>query len=271
MSLVEVTVENQIATAEFNRPQKLNAMNNALLEEFSEVIREIEANDSVSCLILGGAGRAFSVGYDVSSEDVDTETGAAGTTLEDWKHLRSNVQRWLDVWDLSKPVISAVHGYCMGGATMLAVCTDVTVVAEDAVIGWPSLPLGGGLLSPVSSWLIGPKKSKELSFIAGSRLTGREALDLGWANHAVPNEQVMSKAHDLAEHIVRTPLELLQIKKRALNRIMDVQGFRESVYFGAEWDAIAHSSSSMEPIVEKIREVGLKEAISWFEQGGASR
>lgn len=268
MSFIEVTVDERVAEVRFDRPEKLNAMNGELLDGFTAALRELDSDGSVSCVLLHGAGRAFSVGYDVGSEGVEDETGASKTTHEDWAHLRRNVERWIDVWDLSKPVLCAVHGYCMGGATMLAACSDVTVVAEDAVIGWPSLPLGGGLLSPVSSWLIGPKKAKELSFIAGSSLSGTEAVGLGWANHAVPEGEVLDTARELASRIVRTPLELLQIKKRALNRIMDVRGFRESVYFGAEWDAIAHSSASMEPIVEKVREVGLKEAIAWFEAGG---
>ena len=75
-----------------------------------------------------------------------------------------------------KPVIAQVHGFCIGVATQMAVCCDITVVSEDAHIGWPAVPLGGGYLSPFSAWLIGPKKAKELSFIAGSRMSETKLL-----------------------------------------------------------------------------------------------
>jgi enoyl-CoA hydratase len=158
----------------------------------------------------------------------------------------------------------------MGAATQLAVCCDLTVVADDAIIGWPSVPLGGGLLGPVSCWLIGPKKAKELSYIAGSRMTGAEAAALGWANHAVRGDEVEPTALRLAKRIVRTPSDLLTIKKRAINRVMDVQGFSEVFTFGAEYDAIAHDSDGYALVKEKIDELGFKGATAWFASGDGS-
>ncbi len=156
----------------------------------------------------------------------------------------------------------------MGLATQLAVCCDITVIAEDAVVGWPSLPLGGGLLSPMSCWLIGPKKAKELSYIAGSRMSGTEAHELGWANHAVPAADVLTRAEKIARQIARTPPDLLRIKKAALNRMMDLSGFTEVALAGAEFDAIAHDSPGMMSITAKIDELGLKGAMAWFDSQG---
>ena len=78
----------------------------------------------------------------------------------------------------------------------------------------------------------------------------------------------MPKARELGERIAKTPPDLLRLKKLALNRIMDVQGFSEAVSFGAEWDVIAHDSPGMVEISAKVRELGLKEAIAWFEREG---
>ena len=265
MAVVETERKGRVGWIALNRPEKLNAWNPAMFTEFRAALQEMEEDPEVRCIVLRGEGRAFSVGFDVDS-DSDYLAQGRRTSLEDWEHLRVNLEHWLAVWRSPKPVIAAVHGYCMGLATQLAVFCDLTVVAEDAVIGWPSLPLGGGLLSPVSCWLIGPKKAKELSYIAGSRISGAEATALGWANHAVGADEVLTKAEELATKISRTPPDLLKLKKLALNRLMDTMGFSETVMAGAEFDAIAHDSQGMAAISEKVQTLGLKGAISWFEQ-----
>jgi enoyl-CoA hydratase len=265
--LVTTTIEERIAHVVLNRPNKLNALNDPMLDAFSTTIADLGRNDDVSVIVISGAGNNFSVGYDVEPANGYSDAAAGHEPYADWASLRRNIDRWLAVWDTPKPVIAAIEGYCMGGATILSVCTDITVVSESAVIGWPAIPLGGGLLSPPSAWLIGPKKAKELSFIAGSRMSGTEAAALGWANTAVPAGTVLERSQELATNIARMPLDLLRLKKLALNRQLDQQGFRESVLMGAEWDAIAHTSPSTHVMTDKIADLGLKGAIAWFNSG----
>jgi enoyl-CoA hydratase len=265
MALIETSKEGRVGWITFNRPEKLNALSPDMFAGFREALHSMEADDEVRCIVIRGEGRAFSVGFDVD-RDSDYLGERRRTALEDWEHLREIMEHWMEVWRCPKPVVAAVHGYCMGLATQLAVCCDLTVVADDAFIGWPSLPLGGGLLSPVSCWLIGPKKAKELSFIAGSSLSGEEAAALGWANYSVPADQVVERARGLAVKIAKTPADLLRLKKKALNRLMDIQGFTETIMAGAEFDAIAHDSEGMIAITEKVNELGIKGAIAWFEQ-----
>ena len=253
--------DERIAEVVFDRPEKLNALTAAMLDELSATLTALGRDETVSCILLRGEGRSFSVGYDVGDE------GAHETAYDDWDSLNEKIEHWIRVWECPKPVIAAIHGHCMGGATMLAVCTDITVIARDAVVGWPTIPLGGGLLSPVSMWLIGPKRAKELSYTAGSSMNGDEAAALGWANRAVEPDEVLPVAREIAGEIAKMPLQLLTLKKRALNRVMDLQGFREMLKMGAEWDAIAHTASQLGPIVDKLGEVGLKETVSWFKAG----
>jgi len=262
--LLTIRTLGRVGYVTFDRPEKLNAMNNQLLEEFSAAIAALGADAGVSAIIISGNGRAFSVGFDVDPGNSGSDAGAGLEPYPDWESLRRNILRWLAVWDTPKPVLSAIEGYCMGAATMLAVCTDVTIVSEDAVIGWPSIPLGGGLLSPTTAWLVGPKKAKELSFTAGSQMSGVEAAALGWANYAVPRGGALARAEEIAGQIVKVPLDLLRLKKLALNRQMDQQGFREAVLQGAEWDALAHTSQGTHRMMDEIRRRGLKGAIAWY-------
>lgn len=263
-AFIRTHTDGRVGHVVFDRPEKLNAMNNQLLDEFSAAIEQMGSDPSVSVIVISGNGRAFSVGFDVDPGNGGSDAASGLESYQDWESLRRNILRWLAVWDTPKPVVSAIEGYCMGGATMLAVCTDLTVVSEEAVIGWPSIPLGGGLLSPTTAWLVGPKKAKELSFIAGSQMSGGEAASLGWANYAVPAGTALKKAEDLARDIAKMPLDLLRLKKLALNRHMDQQGFREAILQGAEWDALAHTAQGTHAMTAKVEELGLKGAIAWF-------
>src|SRR5260370_16260277 len=121
------------------------------------------------------------------------------------------------VWVLPKRVIAQVHGYCCGGATMLAVCCDITLVAEECKIRWPALPLGGGLISTMWTWLSGPKKAKEMSFIAGSEMSGTEAHFWGWANRAVPPPGLENVTMQMEQAFPRTPSHLPPVTKLAVH------------------------------------------------------
>ncbi|HEY7295222.1 MAG TPA: enoyl-CoA hydratase/isomerase family protein, partial [Dehalococcoidia bacterium] len=139
-----------------NRPEKLNAISPAMLREFDEVLDEAQRDDAVRVLVIRGAGRAFSAGYDLSPDAEGRQQ--RGDPVDDANRLRWTLERWLRLWDFPKPVIAQVHGFCLAGATQLCVMTDITIVAEDARIGLPSIPVGGGFITPMWTWLVGPKR-----------------------------------------------------------------------------------------------------------------
>ena len=268
MALVNTEVTGKVGYIVFNRPERMNALTAEMFKGFAAALQALTEDKHVVCIIIRGEGRAFSVGNDVGGGGSGYEGGKQEhDPFTDSMRLRERMNTWLAVRHCHKPVIAQVHGYCMGVATQLAVCCDLTMVAEDAVIGWPAVPLGGGYLSPFSAWLIGPKKAKELSFIAGSRMSGTEAAANGWANHAVPEKDLAEATLTLVKRICKTPPDLLAIKKRSLNRVMDVQGFTESVMMGAEFDAIAHGAKCARATKATIAKVGLKEAMRRFKEG----
>lgn len=261
LQTVNYQVNEGIGTITLNRPDKMNAFNGQMLADFAAALTQAEHDDSVRVVILKGAGRTFSAGYDISRGE---STPHDRNISEDRDRLQAAIDQWLRVWDFPKPVIAQVHGYCMAGATMLAICCDITLVAEDAIIRWPALPIGGGLIGPMWTWLVGPKKAKEMSFIAGSEMSGAEAHSWGWANRAVPAADLEAQTLRMAHQIARTPSDLLRLKKLAINRVMDAQGFRTTAMFGAEWDAIAHYTKGASTMTGKIQELGLKGAIEWL-------
>lgn len=265
MGLIEVSVSKRVAEVVLNRPEKLNAMTGPMQDEFLDVLERLKTDSSAYCVLLRGAGRAFSVGYDL--HDID-ESREHNGPVEDWARLTRNTQRWIDVWDFPKPIVSAVQGHCLAGAAFLVSMTDAVIVAEDLVVAWARVPLGGGWLTPVFAHLVGPRKSFELSTLRGSEMTGLEAAAYGWANYAVPADQVLPKARAMAEQIARIPVDLLTINKRAKNRAMERMGFRDAIVSGIELNNIAHYSRGGQYVRNKLHDLGIKGVIEWFESGG---
>lgn len=259
-------VEGPLAFITFNRPEKLNAMNRQMTAETLHAVDAASADPAVRVIILRGSGRAFCAGADLSPTSA-TVTGPESVPA-DQMGIANGVNNWLKVWHSPKPVIAQVHGYCIGGGVHAASFADLIIVADDAVLGWPKLPVGGGFISPVWSWFVGPRRAKQLSFMVGNTFSGAEAARMGWANLAVPGAELEEKVRSIASNIARVPSDVLRLKKQALNSTLDLQGFSTSIQMTAAWDAIAHASPSVEVLREKIRAVGLREAIKWFDAEG---
>lgn len=242
-----------------DRPDKANALSNVALDEFSDALARL-AGTGGPVIGIRGEGRGFCAGYDID------QVGApkAADPVADRERLARNVNRYLAIWDHPKPVIAAVHGYCIAGATQLCVFCDLTIVAEDARIGEPALPLGGGYIAPLWAPLVGPKRAKELAFLPGNSITGTTAVEWGWANHAVPADQVVPTVEDLAARMARIPADVLRVKKLSINRTMDAMGVRTAAAGVPEMDALLHLSPSVAQLREWIGEVGLKAAIAEF-------
>lgn len=272
MSVVRIERNERVAEVVLDRPEKLNAFNPELFADYAQALREVDADQSVSVVIVRGEGRAFSVGWDVT-RPADSGDGARAhrTAHQDWDRLRPQLRAFSAVFDLSKPVVSSVHGFCMGGATLIPVCSDLAVVGEQTTIGWPVLPIGGGMLGPMTSYSVGSKKGRELSYTAGARMTGPEAAAYGWANYCVPESEVLGKARELAYEISKTPLDMLEIKKLAANDVLIRQGFRETLEECPRWDALIHSSAGNMRMNEVLAEMGISAARAWYADGGSLR
>jgi enoyl-CoA hydratase/carnithine racemase len=264
---IRVEREDQLTWLVLNRPHRLNAMNVALLDELSDALDRLAEDEQTRVIILRGEGRAFSTGYDIERDE--SEVGLERDITYDHTRLERNIARFMKIWDHPKPVVAAVHGYCLAGATQLCVFTDITVVAEDAKIGLPSIPIGGGYITPLWTPLVGPKRAKQMSFVAGSQISGTTASEWGWANYAVPADELIDNVRALGAEISRIPSEILRMKKLAVNRVAEVQGFRTIAPMGAETDALLHYSAAVERLTASIRELGLKSAIQKFKTEGA--
>ena len=260
--------EGRIAWITLNRPESLNALNDQLLQEFAQAFDYLADVDH-RVVVVKGAGRAFSAGYDISSNSAEVGYASERDPVEDRDRLLRNMDIYLKMWRHPLPVITQVHGYCLGGASQLAVFSDVTVVADDAIIaGSPTLPLGGGYIAPLWATLVGPKRAKLMSFDVGRQIDGKTAEAWGWATESVPAASLDAHVRAMAASIGRTPASILKLKKEAVNRVADLQGFGTIARMGAETDALLHFTPEVRAIQTEIRARGLKGAIAHYKEHG---
>jgi enoyl-CoA hydratase len=250
-----------------NRPKELNAINRLLLGEISDAFDWLADDKESRVIIIRGAGPCFSSGYDVSGKAPGEYATEDPGIVEDFMRLRKNVMRNLDIWDFPKPVIAAVHGYCLGAILQLVSVCDMTIVADDAKIGFPSMPMGGGYISPFWVQLVGIKRAKQMSFEPGSRISGKMASEWGWANYSVPEAELMDTVRAHALRIAKVPADVLAMKKMSLNRVADLAGFRTSAVLGAETNAILHTLPEVLELRDSVQQHGLKEAMRRFRAG----
>lgn len=249
--------KGRVVRITLNRPEKLNSLSLGLMNDLDAGLKEAEQDGEVRVIVIKGAGRAFCTGYDLSPQARAAQLKL--TLAQDRIGLNKRIDAWLRIWDLPKIVIAQVHGFAIAGGSMLASICDLTIVAEDAQIGMPMLPIGSGLISPFWLPLIGPKRAKEYAIVGGLRMSGKEAAQFGWANRAVPAAKLEAEVDKMAKEIAKRPLEVLSTEKATVNRALEM-GFRESCYLGAEFDAVARDSEACKAWVSKLATIGLKQA-----------
>lgn len=240
-----------------DRPDVSNAFSGALLDAFSAALEQL-ASKGAPVIGVRGAGKGFSAGVDLS------EYGGGASPSEDVVRLRRNLDRWQAMWRHPKPVIVAIHGYCLGIAAQLPCFADLTIVADDARIGEPGLPIGGGYIAPAWVSQVGAKRAKELAFLPGNHVDGKTAEAWGWANAAVPADQLVACVEALAARMATIPAPVLTMKKMSINRAMEAGGFLAAVNAVAESDAILHFEPAVLELRAAIASDGLRDTLARF-------
>ena len=244
-----------------NRPQALNALDHDLTEAISAAIGAAATDDTVSVVILRGAGRAFCSGYDLTEDADEGELDARG-----WQEsLASGTAKMLEIVDCPKPVIASVQSYCLAGGTDLMLACDLAVVADDAKFGYVDIRFGSGVVSMLLPWVVGVRIAKELLFTGEDRISADEALRIGLVNRVVPRDELDDATLALAQEIAKNEPFVVQTTKRALNRAWDVAGFRSAMAANTELDVMIETSNL--PARDEFRRItseeGLKAAIAW--------
>ena len=241
-----------------NRPDSRNALNNTLRSEIYGTLEANDNNSAVKVTILRGAGKAFCAGYDLKGNN--SQNQPFHTSPGDGNWARHVVDGFFRVWDLAKPVIAQVHGYCLAGGTELATSCDLVYVADDAKIGYPVVRSMSPPDNQFFPHLMGLRPAMEM-MLTGDAISGDEAVTYGFANRAFPVDALETEVLKVAERIARVPTDLQQMNKRAVHRQMELTGVRAAIRSGTEIQALAFHTESTRAHFKELA-AGLTDALS---------
>lgn len=220
-------VENRIAFVTIDNPP-MNALSREVFQEIADTFSEINSTDNIKAVVLSGKGRAFVAGADIRMLQ---RIGSAQESLELTRLFHSTLNY---IEEMRKPVIAAIHGYCLGGGLELALVCHMRIAGEKAQFGVPEIKLGifpgaGGTQRLPRT--VGKAKALEM-ILTGEFLSAQEALMWGIVNKVVPQESVMDEARALAEKIVSKG-------QVAVNAAMEVviEGLKGDLQRGLELEA----------------------------------
>ena len=268
-----VGTDGRVARITLNRPEKMNALSQELLYEFWDVLHVLEADSSARTIIVRGAGRTFSAGYDLAPARGGADAVVRSHKRSDAKGrrlamgIRTGMQQVTDIhlyfWNMAKITIAQVHGHCLAGGCELAMMADLVVAAEDAQLGHPGLRgLGTSRTGVIWPRVMGMRKAKEL-YYTGESVSGLEALEMGMINYAWPGGELESRAIALADRIANMSADHLAILKLNMNRFYENMGIYSSVRSSTDLDAMGQFTESAYEWGDHMREDGLKGALQW--------
>ncbi len=215
MSEVLIDTEGSIRLLTLNRPEKLNAINDALSHALKSAIKEAASDDNVSVILLTGAGRAFSAGADLKE--------AASNGRRPQREALNSAINSTSVYNAliacDKPVIAAVNGYALGAGSAIAVSCDLVLASDDAIFGYPELKhgLAATAVSPTLVAQIGRKHASELLLLA-ENLPAARAAEIGLINRVVPKDELMTTAKLWANIMSGFDSDALWMTKRMIRR-----------------------------------------------------
>lgn len=253
--------DGAVAVLTLNRPESLNAINSVMVREIHLALDEVERDEGVRVLVVRGAGRAFSAGFDLKESAANPIQGVVA-----WREvLQRDLEMTMRFWRLAKPTIAAVHGFCLAGACELALACDITVASEDALFGEPELRFGSGIVTLLLPWVVGPKKAKELLLTGNDRVGAAEAKEMGLVNRVVPRDRLDAEALALARTIAVMDGDAVRLTKEAINRACEIMGLSQALAVGIDLAVQVETLETPERTTfnEIRRREGLKTALAW--------
>lgn len=206
-----IETHEKVGLIQLNRPQALNALNDALIDELGDALLKFDADENIACVVITGNEKAFAAGADIGA--------MADYTFMDVYKSDYITRNWEQIKRVRKPVIAAVAGYALGGGCELAMMCDFIIAAETAKFGQPEIKLGiipgaGGtqrLPRAVS-------KAKAMDMCLTARMMdATEAEHAGLVSRVVPPEKLMEEALGAARTMAAMPLQVLMMIKESIN------------------------------------------------------
>jgi enoyl-CoA hydratase len=267
-SLVLYEVRNRKAYLTLNRPDRLNAITAEVARELRARVDQANADPDVHVIVLQGAGRAFSAGYDMkeyAEAGVDTQ-GEVWDPIRDFALMKHNTDDFFSLWRSLKPTVAKVHGYAVAGGSDIALSCDLVVMADDARIGYMPARVWGCPTTAMWVYRLGAERAKRM-LLTGDTIDGRTAAAWGLVVESVPPEELDQKVETLTDRIASVPINQLAMQKLMINQAYDNMGLQGTQLLATLFDGITRHSPEGRWFQQFAAEHGFHEAVKWRDSG----
>jgi enoyl-CoA hydratase len=258
--------DGRVAHIELHRPQRLNAIIDPMPAELRTAVEAADRDPQVHVIVLSGAGKGFCGGYDleVYAEAPGPNPGVQEMPWDpmvDLAMMGRNTEDFMSLWRAQTPVIAKVHGAAVAGGSDIALCADLVVMAEDAVIGYPPARVWGVPTTMMWVHRLGPEAAKRMLF-TGELIDGREAVRIGLVGEAVPAAALDDHVAALAGRIAGVPRNQLAMMKRVVNASYANQGLETTQLLATLFDGIARHTPEGVAFKRRAEELGWRGAVA---------
>ena len=261
---IRFDVADGVAHIQLSRPERLNALSKTMLMEIDAAMNSAEAQAEVRAIVLSGAGKGFSSGFDLKDQMARNPKGS-----QVWREILDlDFHTTMRFWRSPKPTIAAVHGPCVAGAFEMALACDITIADEDATFGEPELRFGAGIVTMLLPWITSPKHAKRIILSGQDKIGATLAMQMGLVSEVVPVGQQLETAMKVARNIAKMDPELVQQTKKAIQRTYDIQGLESALATALDIDHSIESHGSPDKVtfMDIARDKGLQAALAWRAQ-----
>jgi enoyl-CoA hydratase len=244
---IEVETHDKVGLIRLNRPQALNALNSALIDELGAALDQFERDKDIGCMIVTGSSKAFAAGADIKEMQAKTYADA---------YLGDFIASWERVSRTRKPIIAAVAGFALGGGCELAMMCDIIIAADNAKFGQPEIKLGvmpgvGG--TQRLTRFVGKAKAMDMC-LTGRMMDAAEAERSGLVTRVVPADQLIDEALKMANTIASMSRPVVMMTKESVNRAYETtlaEGIRFERRVFHSMFALEDQKEGMTAFVEK--------------------
>jgi enoyl-CoA hydratase len=271
LTSIGYTVVDRVATITLDRPDRLNAIDEAMPREIRRAVEDAEDDDAVHVIVVTGAGRAFCAGYDLQeyAETPGTNRGVQEMPWDptlDLRWMGRNTGDFMSLWHSRKPTIAKVRGFAVAGGSDIALACDLVVMAEDARIGYPPARVWGCPTTALWVYRIGAERAKRM-LLTGDLIDGREAAAMGLVLEAVPEERLDARVAELAQRMASVPRNQLLMQKLMVNQAYENMGMRTTELIATLFDGIARHTPEGMWFKRLAEEEGFAEAVRRRDSG----
>lgn len=273
---VKYETSGRVATITLNRPATLNAIDKHMPAEIDKAVKRANADNDIHVIVLTGEGRGFCSGYDLKlsaetkGENIGSQLTGDNTgpwdPMRDFYMMHGNTENFMSLWRSYKPTIAKVNGPAVAGGSDIALCCDIIIMDEDAVIGYPPARVWGCPTTAMWVYRLGAQLAKRMLF-TGDLIGGAEAKELGLCLDAVPGDQLDARVDELAQRIAGVPKNQLMMQKLMINQAYENMGLRNTQMFATIFDGITRHSPEGVWFKQRAEEAGFKQAVHERDSG----